>query len=84
VPHALRRARARAALPGLLHHRVAISNDRLVRLDGEHVVFCYRDRARGDMERAPAPAPPRRACSEPGAEGAAMETRVLRGTDLGA
>jgi hypothetical protein len=32
-------------------HRVAISNDRLVRMDDEQVVFRYRDRAHGDRVR---------------------------------
>jgi hypothetical protein len=32
-------------------HRVAISNDRLVRMDNEQVVFRYRDRAHGDRLR---------------------------------
>jgi hypothetical protein len=32
-------------------HRVAISNERLVRLEGEQVVFRYRDRAHGDCLR---------------------------------
>ena len=32
-------------------HRVAISNDRLVRLEGDQVTFSYRDRAHGDRYR---------------------------------
>ena len=32
-------------------HRVAISNDRLLRLEGEQVVFTWRDRADGDRVR---------------------------------
>jgi hypothetical protein len=44
-------------------HRVAIANDRLVRMDGEQVVFRYRDRARapcgeGAAMSAPLTAPP--------------------------
>ncbi len=32
-------------------HRVAISNHRLLRLEGEQVVFTWRDRAHGDRQR---------------------------------
>jgi hypothetical protein len=32
-------------------HRVAISNHRLLRLEGEEVVFTWRDRAHGDRQR---------------------------------
>ena len=32
-------------------HRIAISNDRLLRLEGNHVVFTWRDRADGDRRR---------------------------------
>jgi predicted RNA-binding Zn-ribbon protein involved in translation (DUF1610 family) len=32
-------------------HRVAISNHRLLRLEGEQVVFTWRDRAQGDRQR---------------------------------
>ena len=32
-------------------HRIAISNDRFLRLEGDHVVFTWRDRADGDRRR---------------------------------
>lgn len=32
-------------------HRIAISNERLLRLEGDHVVFTWRDRAHGDRRR---------------------------------
>jgi hypothetical protein len=32
-------------------HRIAISNHRLLRLDGDQVVFTWRDRAHGDRQR---------------------------------
>ena len=36
---------------GRYTHRVAISNDRILRLDHDSVTFAYRDRARGDVPR---------------------------------